>query len=65
MKSNFGEFKRHKMSFFALLEVLNLDFSKFEPLLSPKFIKIESPESVKLPKKTFSDCLNSPKFDFT
>ena len=33
VKSNFGEFKRQKMSLLALLEVLNLDFSKFEPFL--------------------------------
>ena len=33
MKSNFGEFKRSKMSFLALLEVLNFNFSKFEPFL--------------------------------
>ena len=33
VKSNFGEFKRSKMSFLALLEVLNFNFSKFEPFL--------------------------------
>ena len=33
MKSNFGEFKRSKMSILVLLEVLNFDVSKFEPFL--------------------------------
>ena len=31
--SNFGEFKRSKISFLTLLEVLNFDFIKFEPFL--------------------------------
>ena len=31
VKSNFGEFKWSKMSFWALSEVLNFNFSKFEP----------------------------------
>jgi len=30
---NFGEPKQSNMSFLALLEVLNLNFSKFEPFL--------------------------------
>ena len=33
VKSNFGEFKRSKISFLALLEGLNFNFSKFEPFL--------------------------------
>ena len=33
MKLNFGEFKYSRMSFLALLEVLNFDFSKLEPFL--------------------------------
>ena len=33
MKSSFVEFKQSKMSFLALLEVLNFDFGKFEPFL--------------------------------
>ena len=39
-KTNFGEVKRSKNVFLATLEVLDLDFSKFEQLLSPKFTKI-------------------------
>ena len=31
-----------KMSFLAILEVLNFDFSKFEQLSGPKFTKIQS-----------------------
>ena len=54
-----------KMSFLAILEVLNFDFSKFEQLSRPKFNKIQSSESLKLPKMTFLDPLKSPKFDFT
>ena len=42
-----------------------LIFSKFEHLLSPKFTKIQCSEPLKLPKMTFLDRLNSPKFDFT
>ena len=33
MKSNFGGCKESKMSFLALLEVLNFDFSESEPFL--------------------------------
>ena len=33
MKSNFGELKQSKMSFLALLEVLDFNSSKFEPFL--------------------------------
>ena len=51
------------MSFLAILEVLNFDFSKFEQLSRPKFTKIKSSESLKLPKMTFFDRLNLPKFD--
>ena len=53
------------MSFFAILEFQNFDFSKFEQLSSPKDSKIQSSESQKLPKMTFLDRLNLPKFDFT
>ena len=53
-----------KMSFLAILEVLNFDFA-YEQLSSPKFTKIQSLESLKLPKMTFLDRLNLPKFDFT
>ena len=49
----------------AILEVLNFDFSKFEKLTSPKFTKIQSSESLKLPNMTFLDRLNSQIFDFT
>ena len=53
------------MSFLVILEVLNFDFSQFEQLSSPKDSKIQSSESQKLPKMTFLDRLNLPKFDFT
>ena len=33
------------MSFLAILETLNFDFSKFEQLSSPQFTKIQSSES--------------------
>ena len=52
-----------KMLFLAISEVLNFDFCKFEQLSSPKFNKIQISESLKLPKMTFLDHLNSPKFD--
>ena len=42
-----------KMSFLAILKVLNFDFTQFEQLSSPKFTKIQSSESPKLPKMTF------------
>ena len=54
-----------KMSFLAILEGLNFDFEKFEQLLSPKFTIIQSSESLELPKMTFLNRLNVPKFDFT
>ena len=38
--------------------------SKFEHFSSAKFTKIQISKSLKLPKITFLDCLNSPKFDF-
>ena len=60
-----GNSNSPKMSFLAILEVLNLDFSKSEPLSSPKFTKIQSSESLKLPKMAFLDCWNSPKLDST
>ena len=46
------------MSFLAILEVLNFDFSRFEQLSSPKFTKVQSSECLKLPKMTFFDLLN-------
>ena len=52
------------MSFLAILVVLNFDFSQFEQLSSPKFTKIQSSESLKLPNMKFLDCLNLPKCDF-
>ena len=39
-----------KMSFLAILEILNFDFSKFVHLSSPKFTKIQSSESLKWQK---------------
>ena len=53
------------MSFLAILVVLNFDFSRFEQLSSPNFTKIQSSESLELPKITFLVGLNLPKFDFT
>ena len=53
------------MLFLAILEVLNYDFNKFVQLSSSKSTKIQSLESLKLPKMTFFDRLNSLKFDFT
>ena len=53
------------MSFVAILEVLNFDFRKFEQLSSPKYTKIPSSATLKLPQMTFFDRLNSPKFNFT
>ena len=42
-----------KVSFFAILEVLNFDFSQFEQLSSPKFTNIQNAEPLKLPKNIF------------
>ena len=54
------------MSFLIILEVLNIDFSKVEQLSSSKFTKKNrKAQSLKLPKMTFLDHLNSPKCDFT
>ena len=39
MKSNFGELKQSKMSFLALLEVLNFNFIKFETFLKFQIYK--------------------------
>ena len=54
-----------KMSFLPIYEVLNFDFSTFEQLSSPNFSKNLSSEFLKLPKMTFLDHLNWPKFDFS
>ena len=59
------EIKGPKMSFLAILEVLNFDFIKFEQLSSPKLTKIPNLQALKLPKMTFLDRLNPLKFDFT
>ena len=40
VKSNFGEFKWSKMTFLALLEVLNFNFSKFEPFLKSEIYQV-------------------------
>ena len=61
----FWRIQLFKMTFLAILEVLNLIFSKFEKLSIPKLIKIQSSESLKLPKITFIDRLSSAKLDFT
>ena len=42
-----------KMSFLAILEILNFDFSQFEQLSSLKYIKNQNSEPLKLPKMTF------------
>ena len=47
------------MLFLSILEFMIFDFSKFEQLSSPKFTKIQSSESLKLPKMTFFDRFNS------
>ena len=68
MKSNFGEFKLSRnVTFgnFRLWRFCILIFSQFEQLSTSKFTKIQSSEYLKLPKMTFLDCLNVPKFDFT
>ena len=49
------------MLILTILEVLNFDFSKFQV---PNVPKIQSSDSQKLPKMTFLDRLNSPKFNF-
>jgi len=49
------------MSFLAILEVLNFDFSTFEQLSRPKFTKIQSSESLKLPKWHFWTVWIHPK----
>ena len=53
------------MLILTILEVLNFDFSKLVQHSTPKFTKIQSRESPKLPRMTFLDCLNSPKLYFT
>ena len=65
VKSNFGVFKLFKNVILAILEVLNFDFGKIEQLSSPKFTKIQSSGSQKLPNMTFLNRLNLPKCDFT
>ena len=57
VKSNVNS-NNPKMSFLAILEVLNFDFSPFEQLSSPKFTKMQSSETLKWPKMTFLDRLN-------
>ena len=52
------------MSFLAILEIMNFDFGQIEQLLNPKITKIQSSESLKLPKNDILDRLYSPKFDF-
>ena len=53
------------MSFLAILEVSNFDIlvnvSHFQV---PNLPKLQSSESLKLPKMTFLDRLNAPKLDF-
>ena len=52
-----------KILILTIFEVLNLNF--FEQLSSQKFTIIQCSESLKLPKRTFLNRLNSTKFDFT
>ena len=53
------------MSFLAMLEVLDFDFSKFEQLSSLKFTKNSKLRVYEIGKMTFLDQLNPPYFDFT
>ena len=53
-----------KMSFLAILEVLNSDSVNLSKFQVPYF-RVHSSESLKLHKMTFLDNLNAPKFDFT
>ena len=53
---NYLRFTNAKIVILTILEVLNFDLSKFEQLSSPKFTKIQSLETLKLPKMAiFSD----------
>ena len=45
--------KGQKLSFLAVSEVLNFDFSKFEQFSSSKFTEFKTSESLHLPKITF------------
>ena len=61
MKSNFGEFKQSKMSFLALLEALNFNFSKFEPFLKSQIYQnsnLTDSEMVKMAFLIFKLCQN-------
>ena len=49
-----------KMSFMAILETLNFKFWRIWDLKVA-----QNSEPLKLPKMTFLDHLNSPKFDYT
>ena len=53
------------MLILAILETLNFDFSKLGKFQIPNLPKIQSSESLKLPKMTFLDSLNPLTFDFT
>ena len=53
-----------KILILTIFKGLNFYFSKFELLSRPKFTKIQGSESLKLPKMTFLDRFNSPKFYF-
>ena len=58
----FANFNGQKISFLAIVEVLNFDFlSKFQV---PNWPKFQSLEHLKLPNMTFLDRLCSTKFDF-
>ena len=59
------EIKFWRIQMVQKFQVLNFDFRKVEKLSSPKFTKIQSSESLKLPKMTFLDRLNVPKFGIT
>ena len=66
VKSTFGEFKRSKNA-----NLDNVRGSQFWSLVNlcnfqvPNLPKFQGSESLKLPKMTFLDCLNSPKCNFT
>ena len=61
VKLNFCEFKRQKKSFLALLEVLNLDFSKFEPFLKSLIYQNSKLRVSEIVKMAFFDIQIMPK----
>ena len=65
VNSNFGKFKRSKLSILAILEVLNLDVNKFEHFLKSQIYLNSKFIEYKIVKVgNFWDS-NFPKIDFT